>query len=83
MSTPSRGAEARAGAKSADGELSLAETVCLGFCHSSPAVRDGDVIDAGADAVARVSRALDRGAEPEWESLLPEPVLTGPATGRG
>src|SRR6478672_8757726 len=41
------------GSKSADGEVSLAETVCLGFCHSSPAVRDGDVIDAGTDAPAR------------------------------
>ncbi len=30
------------GERSEDGSVSLAETVCLGFCHSSPAVRDGD-----------------------------------------
>jgi bidirectional [NiFe] hydrogenase diaphorase subunit len=47
------------GERSADGSASLAETVCLGFCHSSPAIRDGDVIDAGPDALARV---LDGGA---------------------
>ncbi len=35
------------GQRSGDGTISLAETVCLGFCHSSPAVRDGDTIDAG------------------------------------
>ena len=39
---------------SADGELSLGETVCLGFCHSSPSFRDGDVIDAGPGALGRV-----------------------------
>ena len=65
------------GARRADGEVSLAETVCLGFCHSSPAIRDGDVIDAGPDVVERVlaNRSVDA-PEPEWESLLPEPVLT-------
>src|SRR5215210_3276222 len=26
------------GERTADGEVSLAETVCLGFCHASPAV---------------------------------------------
>jgi NADH:ubiquinone oxidoreductase subunit F (NADH-binding)/NADH:ubiquinone oxidoreductase subunit E len=72
------------GERSADGSVSLAETVCLGFCHSSPAIRDGDVIDAGPDALARV---LDGGAleapEPEWQSLLAEPVLTQPADWSG
>jgi NADH:ubiquinone oxidoreductase subunit F (NADH-binding)/NADH:ubiquinone oxidoreductase subunit E len=72
------------GERSADGSASLAETVCLGFCHSSPAIRDGDVIDAGPDALARV---LDGGAleapEPEWQSLLSEPVLTQPADWSG
>jgi NADH:ubiquinone oxidoreductase subunit F (NADH-binding)/NADH:ubiquinone oxidoreductase subunit E len=67
------------GERRADGEVSLAETVCLGFCHSSPAVRDGEVIDAGADVVARVLADDARPApEPEWESLLAEPVLIRP-----
>jgi NADH:ubiquinone oxidoreductase subunit F (NADH-binding)/NADH:ubiquinone oxidoreductase subunit E len=72
------------GERSADGSASLAETVCLGFCHSSPAIRDGDVIDAGPEALARV---LHDGAleapEPAWQSLLPEPVLTQPADWSG
>lgn len=60
-----------------DGSVSLAETVCLGFCHSSPAVRDGETIDAGPDAVARLLAGEARSApEPEWRSILPEPVLT-------
>jgi NADH:ubiquinone oxidoreductase subunit F (NADH-binding)/NADH:ubiquinone oxidoreductase subunit E len=70
--------------RSADGELSLAETVCLGFCHSSPAVRDGDVIDAGPDVVARVLADASRPAgEPEPLSILDEPVLTVPGDWRG
>ena len=35
------------GERSADGSVSMAETVCLGFCHSSPAIRVGDTVDAG------------------------------------
>jgi NADH:ubiquinone oxidoreductase subunit F (NADH-binding)/NADH:ubiquinone oxidoreductase subunit E len=68
------------GERSADGSVSLAETVCLGFCHSSPAVRVGETIDAGPGAL---ERALGGGSlaadEPAWESLLPEPVLTRPS----
>jgi NADH:ubiquinone oxidoreductase subunit F (NADH-binding)/NADH:ubiquinone oxidoreductase subunit E len=72
------------GERRADGEVSLAETVCLGFCHSSPAVRDGEVIDAGADVVARVLADGARPApEPEWESLLAEPVLIRPGDWSG
>jgi len=67
------------GERAADGSVSLAETVCLGFCHSSPAVRDGDTIDAGEDVVARVLSGSARpAAEPAWVSLLDEPVLTRP-----
>lgn len=67
-----------------DGEISLAETVCLGFCHSSPAIRDGEVIDAGGDAVARVLAGNASPAlEPEWQSILPEPVLTRPGDWSG
>ncbi len=59
------------GERSADGEISLAETVCLGFCHSSPAIRDGDVIDAGPGAVARVLAGATTAAdEPEPRSVL-------------
>ena len=36
------------------------ETVCLGFCHASPAVRDGDTIDAGPGVVDRVLRRAER-----------------------
>lgn len=72
------------GERSADGSVSLAETVCLGFCHSSPAVRFGDAIDAGPGAVERALAGESRpAAEPEWESLLPEPVLTRPGEWAG
>jgi NADH:ubiquinone oxidoreductase subunit F (NADH-binding)/NADH:ubiquinone oxidoreductase subunit E len=64
------------GERSEDGEFSLAETVCLGFCHSSPALRDGDVIDAGADVIDRVRNdAAEAAPEPEWQSIFDEPVL--------
>jgi NADH:ubiquinone oxidoreductase subunit F (NADH-binding)/NADH:ubiquinone oxidoreductase subunit E len=72
------------GERRADRSVSLAETVCLGFCHSSPAVRDGDVIDAGEDVVARVLAGEATSApEPDWESLLAEPVLTVPGDWSG
>jgi NADH:ubiquinone oxidoreductase subunit F (NADH-binding)/NADH:ubiquinone oxidoreductase subunit E len=72
------------GERSEDGAVSLAETVCLGFCHSSPAVRDGDVIDAGPGVIDRVlgNRAV-AAAEPEWTSVLDEPVLTRPGDWSG
>lgn len=72
------------GERSADGAVSLAQTVCLGFCHSSPAFRVGDLVDAGPEALARVLAGEERAAaEPEWESLLPEPVLTRPGEWAG
>ena len=72
------------GERSDDGSLSLAETVCLGFCHSSPAVRDGDVVDAGPGVLERiVSDGATPASEPEWRSLLPEPVLTQPGDWSG
>ena len=72
------------GDRRADGAVSLAETVCLGFCHSSPAVRDGDVIDAGADAVARLlGGASSAAAEPDWESVVSEPVMIRPGDWSG
>jgi NADH:ubiquinone oxidoreductase subunit F (NADH-binding)/NADH:ubiquinone oxidoreductase subunit E len=65
------------GERGADGGVSLAETVCLGFCHSSPALRDGDVIDAGDGVIERVlEAAVQPAVEPDWVSLLDEPVLT-------
>jgi NADH:ubiquinone oxidoreductase subunit F (NADH-binding)/NADH:ubiquinone oxidoreductase subunit E len=64
------------GERSDDGSISLGETVCLGFCHSSPAVRDGDTVDAGPGAIARVLGGTAAAAdEPEWQSVLDEPVL--------
>ncbi len=72
------------GERAADGAVSLAETVCLGFCHSSPAVRDGEVVDAGAGVVDRVLAGATHAApEPEWESLLAEPVLIRPGDWAG
>jgi bidirectional [NiFe] hydrogenase diaphorase subunit len=72
------------GERSADGEVSLVETVCLGFCHASPAVRDGDVIDAGQGVVERVLSGTTRAAaEPAPVSLLDEPVLTVPGDWAG
>ena len=55
------------GERREDGSLSFAETVCLGFCHSSPAFRDGDTVDAGDGALERVLAGASRdGAQPEW-----------------
>jgi bidirectional [NiFe] hydrogenase diaphorase subunit len=72
------------GARREDGAVSLAETVCLGFCHVAPAVRDGDVIDAGPGVVARVLAGTTRAAqEPLPASLLDEPVLTRPGDWSG
>ncbi len=72
------------GSRAEDGSVSLAETVCLGFCHSSPAIRDGDTIDAGPGVVERVLNGGARAAaEPAWQSLLDEPVLTRPGDWSG
>jgi NADH:ubiquinone oxidoreductase subunit F (NADH-binding)/NADH:ubiquinone oxidoreductase subunit E len=72
------------GERSEDGSVSLAETVCLGFCHASPAVRDGDTIDAGPDVVARVLAGNSVAAtEPDWVSTLDTPVLTVPSNWTG
>ncbi len=72
------------GERREDKTLSLAETVCLGYCHASPAVRDGDVIDAGPGAIARLlSRDLAARAgtasSPACSTL---PCSPAPATGR-
>jgi NADH:ubiquinone oxidoreductase subunit F (NADH-binding) len=72
------------GERSVDASVSLAETVCLGFCHSSPAVRDGEVIDAGDGVIERVLAGATRAAdEPEWSSVLDEGVLTRPGDWSG
>jgi NADH-quinone oxidoreductase subunit F len=72
------------GERAEDRTVSLAETVCLGFCHSSPAFRDGDVIDAGPDAIDRVLGGTTAPApEPAWQSVLGEPVLTTPGDWSG
>ncbi|MGI8728918.1 MAG: NAD(P)H-dependent oxidoreductase subunit E [Solirubrobacteraceae bacterium] len=64
------------GERTADGSVSLAETVCLGFCHSSPALREGDVVDAGTGAVQRVLAGAARPApEPPPRSALDGPAL--------
>jgi len=72
------------GERSADGSISLAETVCLGLCHSSPALRDGDLVDAGGDVVSRaLVGQLRDAAEPAWRSVFEEPVLTRPGDWSG
>jgi NADH:ubiquinone oxidoreductase subunit F (NADH-binding)/NADH:ubiquinone oxidoreductase subunit E len=64
------------GERAEDGSVSLGQTVCLGFCHSAAAVREGDVVDAGADAVDRaLAGQLRQADEPESLSVLDEPVL--------
>jgi NADH:ubiquinone oxidoreductase subunit F (NADH-binding)/NADH:ubiquinone oxidoreductase subunit E len=72
------------GERREDRSVSLAETVCLGYCHASPAVRDGDVIDAGPGAVERLLAGASCPApEPVFASTLPEPVLTRPGAWAG
>jgi NADH-quinone oxidoreductase subunit F len=72
------------GTRTEDGALSLAETVCLGFCHASPAIRDGDLIDAGQGVVQRVLEGRTEPAvEPEWRSLLETPVMIRPGDWTG
>jgi NADH-quinone oxidoreductase subunit F len=72
-----RGLKLDLGERAEDRSVSLAETVCLGFCHSSPAVRDGELIDAGPGVIDRVLDGATRPArEPEWTSVLDQPVLT-------
>ena len=64
------------GERSEDGSLSLAQTVCLGFCHSAGSVREGDVVDAGEGVVERaLAGELRQAEEPESRSVLDEPVL--------
>jgi NADH:ubiquinone oxidoreductase subunit F (NADH-binding)/NADH:ubiquinone oxidoreductase subunit E len=72
------------GERSEDRSVSLAETVCLGFCHASPAVRDGEVIDAGEGVVDRIlAGGTQAAAEPDWVSVLAEGVLTRPGDWSG
>ncbi len=64
------------GQRSEDGEVSLGQTVCLGFCHTGYAVRDEAVVDAGHGSVERaIVGSYDEAAEPEAGSMLDEPVL--------
>jgi NADH:ubiquinone oxidoreductase subunit F (NADH-binding)/NADH:ubiquinone oxidoreductase subunit E len=64
------------GERSEDGSVSLGETVCLGFCHTAAAVREGDVVDAGPGVVDRaLAGTLRQADEPEGVSVLDEPVL--------
>jgi NADH:ubiquinone oxidoreductase subunit F (NADH-binding)/NADH:ubiquinone oxidoreductase subunit E len=64
------------GERSEDGSISLGQTVCLGFCHTAGAVRDGTVVDAGEGVIDRVlAGAVRQAAEPESRSVLDEPVL--------
>jgi NADH:ubiquinone oxidoreductase subunit F (NADH-binding)/NADH:ubiquinone oxidoreductase subunit E len=72
------------GERSEDGSLSLGQTVCLGFCHTGAALRDGDVVDAGAGSVERaVGGACVAALEPEPTSMLEEPVLLVPGDWSG
>ena len=64
------------GERSDDGEVSLGHTVCLGFCHSGCAVREGGTVDAGEGAAARaVTGEVAEAPEPAGGSMLDEPVL--------
>ena len=84
VDTIGQGLGLQLGERSADRAISLAETVCLGFCHSAPAVRDGETIDAGPGVVERVlGDATVPAIEPEWASTLDAPVLTRPGDWSG
>jgi bidirectional [NiFe] hydrogenase diaphorase subunit len=64
------------GERAEDGSVSLGETVCLGFCHTAAAVREGDVVDAGPDVVDRLlAGGVRQAEEPAAASVLDEPVL--------
>jgi NADH-quinone oxidoreductase subunit F len=72
------------GERSDDGSVSLAQTVCLGFCHSAGSVREGDVVDAGSGVVERaLAGELRQAEEPESGSMLDEPVLLKRGTFEG
>ena len=72
------------GERAEDRHVSLGQTVCLGFCHTAGAVRDGDLVDAGADVVERVAANACRQAdEPAGASMLDEPVLLAPGDWSG
>jgi NADH:ubiquinone oxidoreductase subunit F (NADH-binding)/NADH:ubiquinone oxidoreductase subunit E len=72
------------GERSPDAEVSLGQTVCLGFCHTGAAVREGSVVDAGEGAPERaVSGALREAPEPTGTSMLDEPVLLHPGDWSG
>ncbi len=72
------------GVCSAEGERSLSPVVCLGFCHSGSAVRDGELIDAGPGVAERVAAGKARAAaEPASRSVLAEPVLLAPGRYEG
>ncbi len=65
------------GEVAADGSVSFGEAVCLGFCHSSPAFIDGTTVLAGPHALESLLAGRPSAAgEPDWLSLLSEPVLT-------
>lgn len=65
-------------------DVAVSETVCLGMCHSGPAVRTGDVVDAGPGALERAGSAAARDAsEPAPRSLLGEGGLLAHAAGAG
>jgi NADH:ubiquinone oxidoreductase subunit F (NADH-binding)/NADH:ubiquinone oxidoreductase subunit E len=67
-----------------DGEVSLGETVCLGFCHTAASVREGDVVDAGEGSVERaLAGQVTQASEPESASVLDEPVLLKRGTFEG
>jgi len=70
------------GERAEDRSTSVAEAVCLGYCHASPAVRDGDVIDAGPGAVERLLNGTTRPA-PEPRVHSTHTVLTRQADWSG
>jgi NADH:ubiquinone oxidoreductase subunit F (NADH-binding)/NADH:ubiquinone oxidoreductase subunit E len=72
------------GERSADAEISLGQTVCLGFCHTGEAVREGAIVDAGEGSPERaVAGTLREAPEPAGTSMLDEPVLLQPGDWSG
>ena len=60
-----------------DGEVSLQEVRCLGYCYGGPAALDGDQACAGQDLAAQLSGTRPRRDPPiTVQAACPQPVVT-------
>ena len=60
-----------------DGEVSLQEVRCLGYCYAGPAALDGDKACAGQDLAAQLTAMRPRQDPPVTvQAACPQPVVT-------